>query len=61
MEAASARTPEGLRPDLAKRIDLAREVLRPAVARDNPEARIARAAYHLLTDAACELAEDVDG
>jgi hypothetical protein len=53
-------TPRERRADLAKRIDLAREILAPVVVRENPEARVARAAWHLLGDAARELVEECD-
>jgi hypothetical protein len=58
--ATAELTPEQRRADLARRINLAREILRPVFALDRlvPGARIVRSAVYLLDDAARDLVDD---
>jgi hypothetical protein len=46
------------RADLARRIDLGREALRPYPGGDGEETRLARRAWHVLSDVASELVDD---
>ena len=53
-------TPAERRADLARRVDFAREAIRPVTRGSTVEARLARRAWHVLADVASELVEDAD-
>jgi hypothetical protein len=57
----AVRTPAERRADLARRVDFAREALRPFLAEDSYEGRLIRRAWNSLAAAAQELiTEDED-